>query len=64
MDFITCPHARPVWDVCPHCNGVNDVAQQQLEIEAPCWEYEIEEEKAAPKPRVIIIDIVGNDEER
>jgi len=63
MDFITCPHARPVWDVCPHCNGVNDIAQQQLEIEAPRWEYEVIKEKTVKPPTVIVIDIAGNDEE-
>jgi hypothetical protein len=63
MDFIPCPHARPIWEICPHCNGTNDAARQQLEIEAPRWEYEIKKEKAAPASTVITIDIAGNDEE-
>ncbi len=23
-----CPHGRPAWQMCPHCNGVNEYARQ------------------------------------
>jgi len=42
---------------------VNESAQQQLEIEAPRFEYEIAE-KDPPRPgsSVIVIDIAGGDD--
>jgi hypothetical protein len=62
---MPCPHSRYHWSICPNCNGVNESAQQQLEIEAPRFEYEIVE-KEEPKPAgssVIVIDIAGGDDD-
>jgi hypothetical protein len=24
--MLPCPHSRPHWTICPHCNGVNQMA--------------------------------------
>ena len=44
--------------MCPHCNGTNDIQQQQIGIEAPRWDFEIiDKEKAEPASTVITVDI-------
>jgi hypothetical protein len=25
--MLPCPHGRPSWHVCPHCNGINEAAR-------------------------------------
>lgn len=58
MDLLPCPHARFNSTLCPHCNGLNDLAYQQLEIEEPQYSYEIVEDgEASTTTEITIIDI-------